>query len=96
MKVRIQFQYQAPGATQPEEVTISDVMTELQSGAAVPSVGDIVALMVGNPRNFRTFKVIGRYYHYSYEAERDIIFDCQIIVIVTDPEGNEIGLNPAA
>jgi hypothetical protein len=100
------FQYLAPDAAQPDDITFTDVQTALPPGAQVPAVGDIVTLQISTPRNpserrwvFESFKVVGRNFVYSNAtasggtlASGAIIHNV-IYIIVSDLTGNEIGLN---
>jgi hypothetical protein len=107
-KTDITFQYLAPGASRPDDVTLTDVKTELGPGAQVPAVGDIVTLQRASPRSpdeqhgsWRSFKGVGRNFAYGneiVEGETGIagiggILGSTIFVIVTDPQGDEVGLD---
>lgn len=103
MKTRITFQYQAPGQSKPDDITLTDVMSELSPGSSVPMPGDIVSMQVCWPeedRNkFKAFRVLARHFMYTHEHV-DVggsdgigkISDCQIFVVVTDADDDEPGV----
>lgn len=101
----ITFQYLAPDASRPDDITLTDVKTELGAGAQVPPVGDIVTLQIAHPRSsdeqrgsWKSFKVVGRNFFYGNEITGEGMgigrtVGSTIFIIVTDPDGNELGLD---
>ncbi|MFN9645853.1 MAG: hypothetical protein ACK6BG_12225 [Cyanobacteriota bacterium] len=68
METNIVFQYK-PESKMPDDITLTDVLSPLAAGSAVPSIGDIVTLQLASTLrefqgelagNFKSFQVIGR------------------------------------
>ena len=93
----IEFQYQKKGELHPSSTHLPAVSTPIDSSAMVPNVGDLVTILTGYPRSeakFITYKVIAKNYFFTYESvESSVIGKCEIYIIVTDTDKDEIGIN---
>jgi hypothetical protein len=94
METYINFQYKAEGK-RPDDITITDVPTQLIGTYCVPSVGDIVNLQIASnikefkdktPGSFCRFQVIGRQFQYCTKdgMGKSEIDRCDIYIIVSD------------
>jgi hypothetical protein len=95
VRTRLAFQYLAPGSTKPDDTTIAEVFQELSSEDHVPNVGDIITMLPKPPSegltNFRSLKVVTRHFIYAYGGQGlDRLVDCQIFLIVTEPDEDDI------
>lgn len=92
LRTQFWFEYQAPGRSKPEQLTLAAVPTETNSGAPIPHVGDEVVLKLCHPEsvrgNHKRFKVINRLYEYAQIEKNDgaigAITHCDVTVVVTD------------
>jgi len=96
MRTRVMFQYVAPGTTKPDDLTLPDVLSELEAGDAAPNIGDLVTMQPSSPDGqimpFETYKVVARHFLYTQEGGgSSLLIDCQIFVMVTDAAEDEIG-----
>ena len=62
---------------------------------SVPNVGDIITILPTPPSqrltNFERFKVVARNFWYTWGGPQgDELVDCQIFLIVTDPDEDDI------
>lgn len=94
MDTYINFQYKAKGK-RPDDITITDVSTQLIGTYCVPNVGDIVSLQIASnikelkektPGSFHKFQVIGRQFQYVTKdgQGKSQIDRCDIYIIVGD------------
>lgn len=82
----------------PDDITLPDVLTELDARDSVPNVGDIVTMLPQPPATglteFRSFKVVARNFVYAYEsAESARLGYCDVFLIVTDAADDELGVD---
>ncbi len=95
MRTQMIFQYLAPGSKRPEETRIAPAWAEVRAEDSVPNVGDIITMLPQPPSegltNFEKFKVVTRNFWYTWGGPRqDELVDCQIFLIVTDPDEDDI------
>jgi len=88
------FQYK-PAGKRPDDITLTDVMSPVTAGSAIPNIGDIVTVQLASTlREFkdvergshRPFQVIGRNFMYATEDGMGSgkSTHCTIYIIVTD------------
>lgn len=99
MRTRIMFQYVVPGATKPDDLTLPDILSDLEAGDA-PNIGDLVTVQPSSPDGrimpIETYKVVARNFLYTQQGGGSSeLIDCQIFVMVTDAAEEEIGFNIA-
>ena len=95
MRTRMIFQYLAPGSTRPQETRIAPAYAEMRAEDSVPNVGDIITMLPQPPSqgltNFEQFKVVTRNFFYTWGGrQQEELVDCQIFLIVTDPDEDDI------
>ncbi len=97
----ITFQYLAPGASRPDDITLTDVHSILEANSFIPAPGDIVTMAVCCPESergkLRSFKVLARNFVYAHNrVDNDgigEIIGCSIFVIATDVKDDEVGVD---
>jgi hypothetical protein len=94
LQTSITFQYK-PAGKRPDDITLTDVMSPVTAGSAIPNIGDIVTVQLASTlREFkdvergshRPFQVIGRNFMYATEDGMGSgkSTHCTIYIIVTD------------
>ena len=103
METNITFQYK-PEGKRPDDITLTDVLSPLGAGSAVPNIGDIVTIQLASTLrefqdeqagNFKSFQVIGRNFAYNSQDGRgsEKFIRCDIYIIVTDVADDVIGFD---
>jgi hypothetical protein len=103
METNITFRYKPEGKSL-DDTTLSDAMSPLAAGSAVPNIGDIVTIQLASTLrefqgeqagNFKSFQVIGRNFAYHSQDGRgsEKLIHCNICIIVTDVADNIIGVD---
>jgi hypothetical protein len=95
VRTRMIFQYLAPGSKEPEETRIAPAYAELRAEDSVPNVGDIITMQsqphAQGSTTFERFKVVSRNFWYTWGGRQmDELVDCQIFLIVTLPDEDDI------